>query len=218
MASERPGRPSRSSLYCKGLVNVRGSSPRGNQLDRYGKWVAIAGIALVVLGRLSNSGGLLLFGLAIAILGIGLGFQAGRSYMQLYVRELIPGGTDQADPFAGQVSGGESEALDGIRRYVGTVVWPGGIGKGILLELSSSGLRTKPTWMTGLLMAKRPSWTSPWSAVRSVEIATIPGTGSAPSPVKFSIAQPSTVFLFFCRTPAALLEDARVRQGQLHDS
>jgi hypothetical protein len=195
-------------------VNVQGSSPRGNQLDRYGKWVAFAGIALVVTGRLSNSGGLLLFGLAIAILGIGLGVQARRSYMQIYVRELIPGGTDQADPFAGQMSGGQSAAPDGIRRYVGTVVWPGGIGKGILLELSSSGLSTKPTWMSGPLMAKRPSWTLPWSAVRNVEIAKIPETGSAPPPVKFSIAQPSAVFLFFCRTPAALLEDALRLQGQ----
>lgn len=199
-------------------MNVRGSSPRGNQLDRYGKWVAIAGIALVVSGRLSNSGGLLLFGFAIAILGIGLGAQARRSYMQIYVRELIPGGTDQADPFAGLVSGGQAEAPDRIRRYVGTVVWPGGIGKGILLELSSSGLSTKPTWMSGLLMAKRPSWTLPWSAVRDAEIAKIPETGSAPSPVKFAIAEPSTVFLFFCRTPAALLDDVRGRQGQLHDS
>jgi len=195
-------------------VNVRGSSPRGNQLDRYGKWVAIAGIALVVLGRLSNNGGLLLFGLAIVLAGIGLGIQAGRSYMQMYVRELIPGGTDQADPFAGQVSAGQSETPDRIRRYVGTVVWPGGVGKGILLELSSSGLSTRPTWMSGLLMAKRPSWTLPWFAVRAVEIAKIPETGSAPSPVKFSIAQPSTVFLFFCRTPAALLEDVRGRQGK----
>jgi hypothetical protein len=198
-------------------VNVRGSSPRGSQLDRYGKWVAIAGIALVVSGRLSNSGGLLLFGLAIAILGIGLGIQARRSYMQIYVRELIPGGIDQADPFADQVSGGQSEGPDGIRRYVGTVVWPGGIGKGILLELSSSGLSTKPTWMSGLLMAKRPSWALPWSAVKGVEIAKIPDTGSAPSPVKFSIAQPSTVFLFFCRTPAALLEDVQERHDQPPD-
>ena len=195
-------------------MNVRGSSPRGNQLDRYGRWVAIAGIALVVLGRLSNNGGVLLFGLAIALAGIGLGIQAGRSYMQIYVRALIPGGTDQADPFAGQVSGGQLEAPAGIRRYVGTVVWPGGVGKGIILELSSSGLRTKPTWMSRLLMAKRPSWTLPWSAVRAVEIAKIPETGSAPSPVKFSIAQPSTVFLFFCRTPAALLDDVRADQGQ----
>ena len=193
---------------------MRGSSPRGNQLERYGRWVAIVGIALVVSGRLSNSFGLLLFGLALALAGIGLGIQAGRSYMQIYVRELIPGGTDQADPFAGQVSGGQPEAPEGIRRYVGTVVWPGGIGKGILLELSSSGISTKPTWMTGLLMAKRPTWTLPWSVVRGVEIATIPGTGSAPSPVKFSIAQPSTVFLFFCRTPAALLKDVLGRQGQ----
>ena len=199
-------------------MNVRGSSPRGNQLDRYGKWVAIAGIALVVLGRLSNNGGVLLFGLAIALAGIGLGIQAGRSYMQRYVRELIPGGTDQADPFAGQVSAGQSEAPVGIRRYVGTVVWPGGIGKGILLELSSSGLSTKPTWMSRLLMAKRPSWTLPWSAVRAVEIATIPETGSAPSPVKFSIAQPSTVFLFFCRTPTALLDDVHGRQDQRQNS
>jgi hypothetical protein len=137
--------------------------------------------------------------------------------MRIYVRELIPGGTDQADPFAGQVNSGQSEALDGIRRYVGTVVWPGGIGKGILLELSSSGISTKPTWMTGLLMAKRPSWTLPWSALRGVEIATIPGTGSAPSPVKFSIAQPATVFLFFCRTPTALLADVREHQGQRQD-
>ena len=190
------------------------SSPRGNQLDRYGKWVAIVGIALVVSGRLSNNGGVLVFGLAIAILGIALGVQARRSYVQMYVRELIPGGTDQADPFAGQVSGGHSEAQDGIRRYVGTVVWPGGIGKGILLELSSSGLSIKPTWMSGLLMAKRPSWTLPWSAMRGVEIAKIPETGSAPSPVKFTIAEPSTVFLFFCRTPAALLEDVLGRQGQ----
>jgi hypothetical protein len=195
-------------------VNILGSSPRGNQPDRYGKWVAIAGIALVVLGRLSNSGGLLLFGLAIALLGIGLGIRAGRLYMQIYVRELIPGGTDQADPFAGQVSGGQSEGPDGVRRYVGTVVWPGGIGKGIILELSSSGLSTKPTWMSGLLMSKRPSWALPWSAVRSIEIAKIPETGSAPPPVKFSIAQPSAVLLFFCRTPAALLEDALRLQGQ----
>jgi hypothetical protein len=195
-------------------MNMPGSSPRGNQLDRYGKWVAIVGIALVVSGRLSNNGGVLLFGLAIAILGIGLGVRAGRSYMQMYVRELIPGGTDQADPFAGQVSGGQSEAPDGSRRYVGTVVWPGGIGKGILLALSSSGLSINPTWMSGLLMAKRPSWTLPWSAVRGVEIAKIPETGSAPSPVKFTLAEPSTVFLFFCRTPAALLEDVLGRQGQ----
>jgi hypothetical protein len=192
---------------------MRGSSPRGNQLERYGRWVAIAGIALVVTGRLSNSLGLLLFGLAVALLGVGLGIQAGRSSMQIYVRELIPGGTDQADPFAGQVNSGQSVPPDGIRRYVGTVVWPGGIGKGILLELSSSGMSTKPTWMTGLLMAKRPTWTLPWSAVRGVEIATIPGTGSAPSPVKFSIAQPASVFLFFCRTPAALVEDVRGLQG-----
>ena len=193
---------------------MRGSSPRGNQLDRYGKWVAIVGIALVVSGRLSNNGGVLLFGLAIAILGIGLGVRAGRSYMQMYVRELIPGGTDQADPFSGQVSGGQSEAPDGSRRYVGTVVWPGGIGKGILLALSSSGLSINPTWMSGLLMARRPSWTVPWSAVRGVEIAKIPEAGSAPSPVKFTLAEPSTVFLFFCRTPAALLEDVLGRQGQ----
>jgi hypothetical protein len=197
---------------------MQGSSPRGNQLDRYGKWVAIAGIALVVLGRLSNNGGLLVFGLAIAILGIGLGVQGRRSYMQMYVRELIPGGTDQTDPFAGQVSGGQSEALDGIRRYVGTVVWPGGIGKGILLELSSSGVSVKPTWLSGLLIAKRPSWTLPWSAVRGVEIVKIPETGSAPPPIKFSIAQPSAVFLFFCRTPAALLEDALRLQGQRNSS
>jgi hypothetical protein len=137
--------------------------------------------------------------------------------MRIYVQELIPGGTDQADPFAGQLNSGHSEALDGIRRYVGTVAWPGGIGKGILLELSSSGMSTKPTWMTGLLMAKRPSWTLPWSAVRGVEIATIPGTGSAPSPVKFSIAQPSTVFLFFCRRPTALLANVREHQGQRQD-
>jgi hypothetical protein len=195
-----------------------GSSPRGSQLDRYGKWVAIAGIALVVSGRLSNSGGLLLFGLAIAILGIGLGIQARRSYMQIYVRELIPGGTNHVDPFAGQVSGGQVEAPDGIRRYVGTLVSPGGIGKGILLELSSSGLSTKPTWMSGLLMAKRPSWALPWSAVQGVEIVKIPETGSAPPPVKFSIAQPSAVFLFFCRTPAALLEDALRLQGQRNRS
>jgi hypothetical protein len=199
-------------------VNVRGSSPRGNQLDRYGRWVAIAGIALVVSGRLSNSGGLLLFGLALALLGIGLGIQARRSYMQIYVRELIPGGTNQVDPFVGPVSGGQLEGLDGIRRYVGTVVSPGGIGRGILLELSSSGLSTKPTWMSGLLMAKRPSWALPWSAVRSVEIAKISETGSAPPPVKFSIAQPSAVFLFFCRTPAALLEDALRLQGQRNSS
>lgn len=197
---------------------MRGSAPRGNQLDRYGKWVAIVGIALVVSGRLSNSGGVLLFGLAIAILGIWLGVQARRSYVQMYVRELIPGGTDQADPFAGQVSGGQSQAPDGIRRYVGTVVWPGGIGKGILLELSSSGLSIKPTWMSALLMAKRPSWTLPWSAVRGVEMVKIPETGSAPPPVKFSIAQPSAVFLFFCRTPAALLEDALRLQGQRNSS
>jgi len=197
---------------------VQGSSPRGNQLDRYGKWVAIVGIALVVSGRLSNNGGLLVFGLAIAILGIGLGVQARRSYVQLYVRELIPGGTDQTDPFAGQVSGGQSEAPDGIRRYVGTVVWPGGIGKGILLELSSSGLSVKPTWLSGLLIAKRPSWTLAWSAVGGVEIVKIPETGSAPPPVKFSIAQPSAVFLFFCRTPAPLLEDVLARQDQGHDS
>jgi hypothetical protein len=194
-------------------VKIWGSSPRG-QLDRYGRWVAISGIVLVVSGRLSNSFGPLLFGLALALVGIGLGIQAGRSYMQIYVRELIPGGTNQADPFAGQVNSGQSEAPDGIRRYVGTVVWPGGIGKGILLELSPSGMSTKPTWITGLLMAKRPSWTLPWSTVRGVEIATIPGTGSAPSPVKFSIAQPSTAFLFFCRAPAALLDDVRGRQGQ----
>lgn len=197
---------------------MRGSSPRGNQLDRYGKWVAIVGIALVVSGRLSNNGGVLVFGLAIAILGIGLGVQARRSYVQMYVRELIPGGTDQADPFAGQVSAGQSEAPVGIRRYVGTVVWPGGIGKGILLELSSSGLSVKPTWLSRLLMAKRPSWSLPWSAVRGVEIVKIPETGSAPSPVKFSIAQPSTVFLFFCRTPAALLGDALRLQGQRNSS
>ena len=197
---------------------MRGSSPRGNQLERYGRWVAIVGIAFVVSGRLSNSGGLLLFGLALALAGIGLGIQAGRSYMQIYVRELIPGGTDQADPFAGQVSGGQLEAPDRIRRYVGTVVSPGGIGKGILLELSSSGLSVKPTWLSRLLMAKRPSWTLPWSAVRSVEIVRIPETGSAPPPLKFSIAQPSAVFLFFCRTPAALMEDALRLQGQENSS
>ena len=172
----------------------------------------------MVSGRLSNSGGLLLFGLALALVGIGLGIQARRSYMQIYVRELIPGGTNQVDPFAGQVSGGQLEAPDRIRRYVGTVVSPGGIGKGILLELSSSGLSVKPTWLSRLLMAKRPSWTLPWSAVRSVEIVRIPETGSAPPPLKFSIAQPSAVFLFFCRTPAALLEDALRLQGQENSS
>lgn len=138
--------------------------------------------------------------------------------MQRYVRELIPGGTNQPDPFAGQVSGGQLEAPDGIGRYLGTVVWPGGIGKGTLLALSSSGLSINPTWMSGLLMAKRPSWTVPWSAVRGVESVKIPQTGSAPAPVKFTIAQPSTVFLFFCRTPTALREDALGRQGQRHDS
>jgi hypothetical protein len=122
------------------------------------------------------------------------------------------------DPFAGQVSGGQLDAPDRIRRYVGTVVSPGGIGRGILLELSSSGLSTKPTWMSGLLLAKRPSWALPWSAVRGIEIAKIPETGPGPSPVKFSIAQPSTVFLFFCRTPAALLEDALRLQGQRNSS
>jgi hypothetical protein len=193
---------------------MRGSSPRGTQLDRYGRWVAIAGIVLVVSGRLSNSLGPLLFGLALALLGIGLGIRAGRSYMQIYVRELIPGGTDQADPFAGPVNSGQSEAPDGIRRYVGTVAWPGGIGRGVLLEVSSSGLSINSTWMSGLLLSKRPSWTLPWSAVRGVEIASIPGIGSAPPPVKFSIAQPSTLFLFFYRTPAALVDDVRGRQGQ----
>jgi len=168
----------------------------------------------VVSGRLSHSNGLLVLGLAIALVGIGLGLRAGRSYMRIYVRELIPGGTNQVDPFAGHLNAAQPGGAAGSHHaYVGTVVWAGGIGKGVRLELSSWGLSLKSTWMSGLLMGKQPSWRLPWSSVRAVEVAKIPGTGSAPSPVKFSIAEPSTVFLFFCRTPAALLEDVLGRIG-----
>jgi hypothetical protein len=198
-------------------MNVPGSSPRRNQQDRYGRWIAVAGIALMVSGRFSHSGGLVLFGFAIGVVGIGLGVQAGRKYMQTYVRALIPGGARQGDPFAGVPKGASSGSPDGLlTTYLGTVVWPGGIGKGIRLELSSWGLSIEPTWLSRVLMAKRPSWELPWSAVRAVEIAKVPGTGSGPSPVKFSIAQPSTVFLFFCRTPKTLLDDAMGRREQQH--
>ena len=190
-------------------MSVRGSFPGGNQLDRYGRWIAIAGIALLVSGRLSHSGGVVLVGLAIAVAGIGLGLRAARSTMQIYVQELIPGGTNQRDPFLGQPNAVPSDgSAEPHRTYVGTVVWAGGIGKAVRLELSSRGLSIESTWLSGLLMSKRPAWTLSWSTVRSVEVATIAGTGSGPSPVKFSVAEPSTVFLFFCRTPTALLEDA----------
>lgn len=197
-------------------MSVLGSSPGGNRLDRYGRWIAIAGIGLLVAGRLSHSGGVVLFGIAIAVAGIALGLRAARESIQIYVRELIPGGTDQRDPFEGQKNGVQSGSPPAQgHAYVGTVVWAGGIGKGMRLELSPSGLSIKPTWMSRLLMGKRPSWTLPWSTVRAVEVAKVPGTGSAPSPVKFTIAQPSTVFLFFCRTPAVLREDVLGRLGQL---
>jgi hypothetical protein len=190
----------------------RGSSSEGPRLDRYGRWIAVAGIGLIVSGRLSHSTGVVLFGLAIAVAGIVLGLRAGSSYMQIYVRELIPGGTDQRDPFEGRFSSGQAADPPAPRAaYVGTVVWAGGVGKAVRLELSPSGLGINPTWMSRLLMGKQPSWTLPWSTVRAVEVAKIPGTGTAPSPVKFTISEPSTVFLFFCRTPAVLLEDVRMR-------
>src|SRR2546428_2245536 len=192
-------------------------SPGGNRLDRYGRWIALAGVGLVVSGRLSRSGGLVVFGLVVAVAGIVLGLRAARSNLQIYVRQLIPGGgTTQRDPFAGQlaVAPAEGPAEPGAA-YIGTVAWAGGIGKGVRMELSPSGLRIKPTWMSRLLLGKRSSWTLSWSAVRAVEVLKLPGTGSAPSPVKFTITEPSTVFLFFCRTPAVLLEDVRGRLGQL---
>ena len=189
-------------------MNLLGSPPGGNRLDWYGRWIAIAGVFLVVSGRLSHTDGLLLLGLAIAIFGIGLGFRASNANLQMYARQLIPGGINQADPFANITDGGPTEAaLPHV--YVGTVVWVAGIGKGVRLELSSWGLRIKSTWMSGLLMGKQPSWTLPWSSVRTVELAKASGTGSAPSAVKFSITEPSTVFLFFSRRPTALLDDAR---------
>ena len=196
-------------------VRNRGSSSEGPRLDRYGRWIAVAGIGLIVSGRLSHSTGVVLFGLAIAVAGVVFGLRAGGSYMQIYIRELIPAGTDQRDPFEGRFSGGQSEGPPGPRAgYVGTVVWTGGIGKAVRLELSPSGLRINPTWMSRLLMGKQPSWTLPWSTVRAVEVVKIPGTGSAPAPVKFTVAEPSTVFLFFCRNPAALREEVRGRLGE----
>ena len=194
-------------------MNVLGSSPGGNRLDRYGRWIALAGVGLVVSGRLSRSGGVVVFGLAVAVVGIVLGLRAARSNLQVYVRQLIPGGTTtQGDPFARQVTEVEAEGPGRSGpAYVGTVVWAGGIGKGVRMELSPSGLRINPTWMSRLLMGKRPSWTLSWSTVRAAEVAKLPGTGSAPALVKFTITEPSTVFLFFCRTPAALLEDVRGR-------
>jgi hypothetical protein len=193
-----------------------GSSPGGNRLDQYGRWIALAGVVLVVSGRLSRSGGVVVFGLVVAITGIVLGLRASSSNLQSYVRQLIPGGTTaQRDPFAGlSVAQAEGSAGPGAA-YIGTVAWAGGIGKGVRMELSPLGLRIKPTWMSRLLLGKRPSWTLSWSTVRAVEVAKLAGTGSAPSPVKFTITEPSTVFLFFCRTPAVLLEDVRVRLGQL---
>jgi hypothetical protein len=193
-----------------------GSSPGGNRLDRYGRWIALAGVALVVSGRLSRSGGVVVFGLAVAITGIVLGLRASSSNVESYVRQLIPGGTTaQRDPFAGlTVAESEGSAGPGAA-YIGTVAWAGGIGKGVRMELSPLGLRIKPTWMSRLLLGQRPSWTLSWSTVRAVEVAKLAGTGSAPSPVKFTVTEPSTVFLFFCRTPAVLLEDVRVRLGQL---
>jgi hypothetical protein len=191
-------------------VNLLGSPPGGNRLDWYGRWIAIAGVFLVVSGRLSHTDGLTLLGLAIAIFGIGLGFRASNANLQIYARQLIPGGTNQADPFAGKSDATPTESVAAPPHiYVGTVVWVGGIGKGVRLELSSWGLRIKSTWMSGLLMGKQPSWTVPWSSVRTVEVAKVSGTGSAPGAVKFSITEPSTVFLFFSRRPTELLEDAR---------
>src|SRR5438132_7230846 len=187
-------------------MNVLGSSPGGNRLDRYGRWIALAGVGLVVSGRLSRSAGVVVFGLAVAVVGIVLGLRAARSNLQVYVRQLIPGGTTtQGDPFARQVTEVEAEgrARSGPA-YVGTVVWAGGIGKGVRMELSPSGLRIQPTWVSLLLMGKRPSWTLSWSTVRAAELAKLPGTGSAPAPVKFTLTEPSTVFLFISRTTAAL--------------
>ena len=74
-------------------MNVLGSSPGGNRLDRYGRWIALAGVGLVVSGRLSRSAGVVVFGLAVAVVGIVLGLRAARSNLQVYVRQLIPGGT-----------------------------------------------------------------------------------------------------------------------------
>src|SRR2546421_12565135 len=114
-------------------MNVLGSSPGGNRLDRYGRWIALAGVGLVVSGRLSRSGGVVVFGLAVAVVGVVLGLRAARSNLQVYVRQLIPGGTTtQGDPFAvGQVTVVQAEGPGGSGpAYVGTVVWAGGIGKG----------------------------------------------------------------------------------------
>jgi len=172
----------------------------------------------VVSGRLSHNDGVFLLGFAITIAGLSLGIRAGRSNMQIYVRELIPGGTNQADPFAGQPTSTQpAGAARSQHAYIGTVVWPGGIGKGVRLELTSSGLSITSTWISGLLMSKQPSFSLPWSSVRAVELATVPGMGSAPAPVKFSIAQPTTVFLFFYRMPTALLEDVRRHMSQLQN-
>lgn len=178
-----------------------------NPYQRHGYWIAFAGLLAIAASRRTNSTSLLIVGLGIAAFGIVLGLWTGRGYLATYVRQMVPDGSvSQSDPFARAQAAVPAGVFSTALTYRGTTVWPGGITRGSLLDVSEWGLRVRAGRLSPLLSRKQAAWQLPWASITSVEMAQLPAMGGAPTPVKVLTREPSSVFLFFTARPDALIQ------------
>jgi hypothetical protein len=170
------------------------------------------GLLAIAVSRRANSSALLLVGLLLAVAGIGLALSAARTRVKSYARELMPVPPDAgADPFADDSNPVPEDAFQQPLRYAGTAASPRGISEGLVLEVSEWGLRLRTGWLGRLKRQRHLSWQRPWRSVESVDLPELAKIRSAHRPVKISINDPSSVFLFFTPRPEALAQVLRSR-------